>query len=324
MSATRQRGIPCGKRGCKIKIKLLEDSSLECEKCKSRYHLNCSGFNEKVFDVLTENDCFNTIIWCCSICRPKVRQILDSIEDIEKKLEKINTRMDEFKATVDGRLEKIELKINNNECQVNDIVEDKIKTIESDINLKNKTNAENILRVKTLEEKINTQNEISEKERRAKNIVLFNIPEPTSDSAKERIKEECLKLKNIFEGKNLTLDPDKIDDIFRLGKKENTSEKPRPLLLKFNALEYKKGVIKFCKHLYYNEDELKIPIYYSNDLTIKKRHQRRTLVEELKRRRKDNNEENIVIRGDKIVKMSQPFRTEVQPSFRKSWAELFK
>ena len=82
--------------------------------------------------------------------------------------------------------------------------------------------------------------------------------------------------------------------------------------------------MKFCKHLYYNQDMEKIPIYSSNDLTIKERQERKILVEELKQRRKDNNEDKFTIRGGKVVKLSQPFQSEAQPSFSKSWADLFK
>ena len=127
------------------------------------------------------------------------------------------------------------------------------------------------------------------------------------------------------------MNPEKIDNIFRLGKikssdNEQTSEKtnPRPLLIKFNSLEYKKDVLKYCKFLYCINDGVKININHSQDLTIKERKERRELVNELKRRKQENNETDLAIRNGKIVTLIKPFHGEAQPSVRKSWAELFK
>ena len=72
------------------------------------------------------------------------------------------------------------------------------------------------------------------------------------------------------------------------------------------------------------DGETKISIHYSNDLTIKERKKRKVLVEELKRRKEENNEKDIVIRGNKIVKLQKSFPEEAQPGLHRSWADLFK
>ena len=222
------------------------------------------------------------------------------------------------------RLDNIELKINSKETEVNNIVENKIKIMKKDFNENNKSNEEQLRRVQTLEEKINMQNELAEKERRSKNLILYNIPESEKEKPEERVKDDCQKLKDIFSRKQLIMDPTKIENIFRLGKKENlkSTERPRPLLLKFDTQEYRKSVIQFCKDLCYIKDNLKISVYYSQDLTVKERMERKSLVEKLKQR-KMAGERNIAIRGGEIVSIVTLFRKEAQPGSRQSWADLF-
>lgn len=326
MSQTRIRGVPCGKPGCKNKVKIL-DEKIECEKCKKQYHLECSGFNAEAFTILKDSDSLDQVIWCCPNCRPLVRNLLESIDELENKFGIFDTKINELQKNFEQRFESIETKLSQKECKVNENVENKIKIIEQNFNENNKSSEENQKRVNTLEERINLQNENSDKERRIKNIILYNIPESSSEMVNERIADDCKNLKDIFERKNLKLDTDKIDNIFRLGKKKITEPEeeisPRPLLIKFNSLEYKKEVYKFCKFLYLIKDNVKITISYSHDLTINERKKRKELVEEVKLKNEENNGK-FGIRGGKIVQFLKPFRNEAQPSMCKSWAELFK
>ena len=356
-SRNSPRLLQCGKKDCNSRIKS-DDQSIACERCCNRFHLTCAKFSKEAYDVLTSSDLFKDIIWCCSLCRPKVRQILETIDEMENKIKNVDIKIDELKNNFERNLENIELKINDKETEVNgiveikidelknnfersldnielkingketevkDIVENKIKTIKDDFNENNKSNEEQLRRVQTLEEKITLQNELVEKERRAKNLILYNIPESEEEKPEERVKDDCQKIKEILARNQIILDPTKIENIFRLGKKENlkNKENARPLLLKFDSQDYRKQVMQFCKDLYYLKDNLKISVYYSQDLTVKERKERKPLVEELKQRKKAG-EKNIAIRGKEIVTIVQPFRREAQSGARRSWADLFK
>ena len=107
MSTSRLRGIPCGKQDCKNKIKALEEK-LHCERCKSHFHLECSGFNTEAYNILNADESMNGIIWCCSVCRPKVRNLLSCIDEVENKLKNVDTKIDEVKRTFESRFESIE------------------------------------------------------------------------------------------------------------------------------------------------------------------------------------------------------------------------
>ena len=57
-------------------------------------------------------------------------------------------------------------------------------------------------------------------------------------------------------------------------------------MMQFETLEYRKNVFKFCRNLSYKEEGFDIPVFYSLDLTIKERNQRRELVNEKKKEQK--------------------------------------
>ena len=76
-------------------------------------------------------------------------------------------------------------------------------------------------------------------------------------------------------------------------------------------------MLNFCKDLKLVVDKESRPIFYSMDLTIKEREERRRLVAELKKK-KDSGQKNLALRNGKIVNVigSRPQRV--------SWASLFK
>ena len=143
MSNLRQRGMQCGKSECKNKIRVL-DEKIQCERCKSQFHLDCSGFNIEAYNILTADDSINEIIWCCSVCRPKVRNLLDCIDEIENKLKNVDEKIEEIQSNFERRFESIENKLNQNECKINEDMEDKIKSIKMNFTENNQSNKENL------------------------------------------------------------------------------------------------------------------------------------------------------------------------------------
>ena len=199
----------------------------------------------------------------------------------------------------------------------------RIESINQNFSESSISNEKNLKRVETLEVKINRQNELADKERRIKNIIFYDIPESDSQDTNTRIEEDCTKLYEIFKRKHFTFDLDKIVNITRLKKSDQNknSSRPRAIRMIFNSLEYKKQVLTSCRDLYYVKDNLRTPIYSSNDLTFKEREERRALVAELKKRRIEDN--NLVIRNGKIVSFV-PFSGEVRSNRRNGWASLIQ
>ena len=129
----------------------------------------------------------------------------------------------------------------------------------------------------------------------------------------------------MFERKNFEINPERIVNIFRLGKVNQEGDKIRPLLIKFDTFDYKTLFRSKCHKLkYFNDKNESKTISYSNDLTAKERKERNKLVDELKDRRAKNKQQNITetlaIRNNQVVTIDTPFPEEA----RRSWASLFK
>ena len=338
--ARPQKGSACGKSGCTAKVKNT-DQGIECEKCETWFHLACTNFSEAAYAVLVKEELFDDIIWCCDVCRPKVRKAIEIMDLLEDKINNVDKKIEDFKSTVDQRLENIEKSLKSKDSNVSTIIESKIKDVAKNFTNVDNSGKESLRKITNLEEKLEQQNEIKDKERRNKNLILYNVPESLASDANDRVKDDCLKIKDIFKRNSFTVSPENVINIYRLGAKKEKKEenenqdnenqdkdKPRPLLLKFDTAEYKKSVLNSCSGLYYEvkkENEIcKIDIHYSLDLTKKERDERKELVNKMKERRRAG-EKNLIIKNGKIiVNVRKNFPNEAQPSLRRSWASLFQ
>ena len=346
----------CGKKGCNAKTKS-EDKKIECENCRSVFHLSCSGFDENAFDALNTCSGFKDIIWCCITCRPKVRKTMGILEKIDEQIKQVDKKVDNVKTVLENRIEKLEKQFKNKdftvESQIKDLtqnlnnkVEEKIENAQNNFQKNITSTQENLQKVQKLEEIIIQREEVRDREMRKKNLILYNVPESVAEDAAGRITDDCQKIKTIFARNKFTLTHENVVNIFRMGKKqENESNEEsqkeddneqkkqkrqpnksrcRPLLLKFNSYEYKQNVLSHCSNdMKYLDVETRAstPIHYSMDLTEQQREERRELVAEM-RRRKTNGEENLEIRSGKIVTIIKRFRKEAQT--RPCWANLFE
>ncbi len=278
----------CSKVGCLVKTRQQE---IKCERCHGTFHLSCSGIPKEAYEAIKAAAQLTNFIWCCDACRPEVRQAIAKLEFIESKVEKVEEKLEEWEVVVNKRL----------------------KVLEERMEKKNKEEGE---KLKIIQKKTQDIEEEKEKDRRRDNLILYNIPESASQNIAERIRNDWESIKQIFERKGLQLDQKKFKNIYRLGR-EQTLGKTRPLLIRFVSQEAKKEILKFCNDLKFLKENESIPIYYSMDLTVKEREERKKLVEELKRL-KEKGQKNLGIRNGKIVTILESRPQHI------SWASLFK
>lgn len=303
------------------------EDNLTCEICKTDYHFSFFDISKDVYSAIVNSESFSSLILCCNQCRPKARKAFDLIENIDERLDQINTKIDKKVIEIDDKIKtrldsfekqvtEIKLKIAEKDSSLEDKIENINKTLEDTNTVKI---GEKIERLELLENKIISQEEAQDRHRRRKNLIFYNLPESKSESLASQIKNDCEKLKSVFARKNFALSADFVINVIRLGKLDTTADKPRPLLLKLSTAEYKKEVLHNCRDLKYLENNLSTPIFYSLDLTQTQRDERRVLVQELKER-KTNGEKNIGIRDGKVTTVKKTFPKGAQPS----WADLFK
>ena len=284
---TKSKAKNCAKSNCNKTIKVTE-KFMQCEKCKGFLHLLCSGITEAVYDAATNDLVMDRFIYCCDDCRSDARTSIESMQIVEKKFKIVDKKMEDLKTEMEERIKKIE-QLDRKQIEVSSSVEEKINTIQKYSS-----------RVSVLEKKAETFEESNEKKRRVNNLVFYNIPESKSDVAKERFVHDCSLVKKMFEDRNLTLTLKEIGNIFRLGKRKEDDDRPRPILVRFSNEDIKTNVLKYCRDLKLKINNECFAIHYSFDLTRKERLERKTLVDELKKRQ-SNTEEQLGIRNGKIV-----------------------
>ena len=230
----------------------------------------------------------------------EMAEMRTQINDQKKSIEFMSEGYDRLKAENESMAEKLkELE------KKNGVVEKKLVTGE-----------EKLARVGRLEDVTKEMEDQKDKERRKKNLIFYNLPESKNDDVRERIKDDWVNVKKVFERKGLELKKNDLGNMYRLGR-DKIQGRSRPLLIRFEREEQKREVLHYCKDLKLVREKESTPIFYSMDLTIKEREERRKLVAELKKR-KENGQTNVAIRNGKIVNIigSRPQRV--------SWASLFK
>ena len=143
---------------------------------------------------------------------------------------------------------------------------------------------------------IDSIKEYNERENRKNNLVMYGLPE--SGHLPTQIKGICYELKV----KGL-----EIIETKRLGNTSNqTTNKPRPLLIKFKTIEQKRELLSKAKHL--RQSKVYKSIFISPDLTLQERNENKKLIDEL-RQRKANGETGLVIRRGEIIRRQVPAET---------------
>lgn len=173
-------------------------------------------------------------------------------------------------------------------------------------------------KVEKLVEKAVSLDEQNDRTRRKRNLIFYKIPESTSLDNIERFKHDCQTLKVIFKRKGLTIQSEWLGKVFRLGKKKEENDEPRPLLVQFDTIETRKRVMGHCHELKVLKDNVSVAIHHSLDLTPIQRVERKKLVNELKLRQ-SNGEKNISIIQGQIVEKTFPERAR-----QFGWANIIK
>ena len=282
--------LKCGNKLCNDVIDDKKKRYIKCERCQENFHLKCSGMNVDALKFIIDNNCVDSFIKCCLSCQPHARKEISSIIELENRIKEVDKKLDESVSTLEKNLNKKMDLIKNTLTNVNLKITENVNSIKGEIETMAKTlqnsNMDEIGKkigeITTLEKKITTQAEINDKNWRANNLVFFNIPESDSITSADRKKDDCEKIKCIFERNQFSFLADKVLNVIRLGANRN---KTRPIKMIFSSQQYKSEVLKYCKNLKYIKDSQSIPIYCSLDLTKSEQEARRLLVSEFKQKR---------------------------------------
>ena len=256
-----------------------DDKLMECERCDSWFCIECLDMSELVYNVMVERKDSH---WFCSECEKPAITAVKTDKDIEE-------RCAAYMTSITNRLEKIESSLERKADveQVNRL-DQRMRSLE---NKRIPENSEQVA-TNTISETISEQRE---RENRANNIILFNIPESDKQDPQERTREDTDFVMDVFQAMEIE-DRDLIEKCIRIGRKVSGRSRLTRVTLKHQGT---KGNILRKSRALENTDQFS-EVYIRPDLTRLQRTEQRVLREELKSRR-DKGEDNIFIRRGKIV-----------------------
>ena len=300
-----------------------EDKSIMCDGCERWFHYQCQNLSLEAFQALSGSD----LVYLCLECRPNMKNLLKRgiqlecrIMEAEKKImaainrislgEDTNTKLEEkftsMETTVMKEMNKHQVNVKTSlEKSFAEIIKQQTR-VESTVKEQNQAVQEMPKFSKVLKnsaEQIKKIVETKEKEGREANLILHNIPESKSTENEKRKKYDTESFYNIATALYGNTTGLEVEQIFRLGKKPDSTEpgvvpKPRLTLVKLKSKESVDLMIKRRTQL----KDVGFPnVYITRDLAPEERMRQRELREELKQKGRDS---HMIFRGQVVPRAS--------------------
>jgi len=146
--------------------------------------------------------------------------------------------------------------------------------------------------------------ERDEREKRKTSVIVHGVAESDSVDAKDREEDDIGVVASMLH--ELKCSDVKVSQVIRLGRRSqpmsiSEQSKPRPIKLVLGTEEQKVAVLKAAKNLRWVKEGAWEKIFVHQDLTLKEREERKTLLQE-KKVREQNGETDLILVGNKIVK----------------------
>ena len=139
-----------------------------------------------------------------------------------------------------------------------------------------------------------------DKERKKKNLIMFNLPESNEEEATKRYQEDLSRCGKIFT-KELEIQDLTLEKVIRIGKKKENGN--RPLIIKLGSEADRNTVLSKAKRLRYSVEFARV--YLAKDMTEAEREKDRKLRQELIEKRKKKEDGWYIIRRGKVMKVQQ-------------------
>ena len=236
--------------------------ALRCECCEQWLHKACiEGMTEEYYDnVVKTKDLFGASAFLCKTCCKVINKVKAGQRELEGRVKALEVENGDMKK----KMAEMERRVGQ--------FEGGLKTVESGL-----TKAKEEVREEV-------QVDMREREERAENLVIFGLKESQKGEAKERVKEDEDRVKELWECLEIEMEEDEAEVKFRAGKKKEDG-KPRPLIVKVKEAEKKERVLSAARKLA-KKDSWK-GVFLAPDLTPKQREEDKKKEEGRKREAED-------------------------------------
>ena len=285
-----------------------KDLYLTCKLCECSWHKDCiDDLDEDEYRILKKNEKKKTknIHWYCSKqCDRAANKFLGKLAALEEEIINVNKRVTSLDAAVEdikhGRFAEDMSK------KIEGIVKNVIGEAGNQVNSASKEDIEHILE----RDRKDQMEELEDRLRRKKNLILFRLAENEEKTTGERKEEDTASVDIILKEIGVNTKP---LDIRRLGQvKKNGKE--RPLRIIFESEKVRDEVIsnaaKVSKEKKDDDDRLCSRISMRKDLTKNEREEETRLFIELKKRREEaknsgDDKANWVRRKGKVINIGR-------------------
>ena len=280
---------------CKKKFGKTSDKLMECEFCEHYFCLTCLNMSDVEYDHHIQS----SGMWFCLICKPKVEETLKIEKEIEKRckehFEKFKKRLVEIEEKLERKLEKndvitiIDEKLKDktitetkcNEKKIIELVKEQVdsKSFAEIVKQVDSVNEQKVLQL--VDDKFEeNEKEVSDRQNREKNVIIFNMEEPITNIIKERQDKDLMVVNEMIEFMEAENEDEvAVEKIIRIGiRNKNFKEQPRPAIVSFSSLEGKKSFLRNSNVLRQNTNEIIKIVSVANDLTKKDREKEAELM----------------------------------------------
>ena len=213
----------------------------------------------------------------CVICRKLATKLNGTIADVNKKVDALEARVQTLE---------LENKILNEKVEKTETKTDQVKVqiggIEKEIDAGMQKAKEEV--------KQEMSSEMKNREERKMNIVIYGIDESDKEEAEERKKEEEKKVAEIASEIGVAV-KGKVEVKWRLGKKVEGENKPRPMIVRLEDAESRTILLEKARFLARNANPAWKRVYLAPDLTWQQREEARKKEEGLRKQAEKMTEE---------------------------------
>ena len=286
-----------------------QSKAVECEVCDRWYHTSCQNISNALYEVLICEETTN-ISWYCKGCNQGAKRIMTKICKLNERQERVENGLVMLTELHQNLIDRITSLGSSLEERLNiqeKVTEERFTTMESSFALRMQK-----LKTQSVDGAADMAREMEDRQERANNIIMFNVPE---SSAGSRIEQQVDDM-NIVKKMCVILGADNAQVITRrLGRKTEN----RPIRVEVTDTNNKKTILRNARHLREEEDLTLRNVFVTQDLTPSQREEQK----ELRRRRKTMLEElqekgitdtTVIIRRGQLhkVKKRDPERVETQ------------
>lgn len=281
---------------CLVCMKEVTDSDkgLQCEsRCGRWFHSSCMSVSDSDYRKLA-ND--NKLKWncgrvdCTEPCQHPLNLMLGRFDSVTAQMTLVLSKLDKLSNipsdinTIKNELVSVNEKLSSFEPRITEI-EKRVETLEADVK-RGQLHADGTAGVESVLEEIN------DRSRRLKNLILHDLPESGNNSMPKRVEHDNRLVSNLLIGFGINNANIKS---FRIGK-SLTGNKPRPLKVVLDSVnDVNEFAKKFDSSKLEGLDPLLSKVNFSRDKTLLERKHLANLRAELKRR-SDAGETDLTIK----------------------------